>query len=165
MAVAAVAVVASGLGGRLRLSWLSLDYKPLYLPDLVRASLNPSLLKGRRKTESPCCSIHPRLISTFSFLVPLIYSPSLTLTLTLASHSLFLFTAAMLNVTLYPGQSAGCPLSFSLSLFFSFLISHFSSSVSFLLSRSLTLTLTLRLFFPLLLLPAQTVTVTQPTLQ
>lgn len=59
---------APGGSGRLCLSWLSSEDKPLYLPDLGQASLNPSLLKGQRKTESPCRSIHPSLISAFILL-------------------------------------------------------------------------------------------------
>lgn len=38
----------------------------LYLADLGQPSVNPSLLKGQRKTESPCRSFHPSLISAFS---------------------------------------------------------------------------------------------------
>lgn len=63
---------------RLCLSWLSLEHKPLYLPDLVKASLNTSLLKGQQKTESPRCSIHLSFISFFFFLVCLIYSLSVS---------------------------------------------------------------------------------------
>lgn len=62
---------------RLCLSWLSLEHKLLYLPDLVEASLNTSLLKGQQKTKSPCCSIHLSFISLF-FFVCLIYSLSVS---------------------------------------------------------------------------------------
>lgn len=108
---------------RLCLSWLSLEHKLLYLPDLVEASLNTSLLKGQQKTKSPCCSIHLSFISLF-FFVCLIYSLSVSRSVSfpLSFHSSELNVAR--SVSLVSAQFFSLPSHVSLSTPFSVSVSN-----------------------------------------
>lgn len=108
---------------RLCFSWLSLEHKLLYLPDLVEASLNTSLLKGQQKTKSPCCSIHLSFISLF-FFVCLIYSLSVSRSVSfpLSFHSSELNVAR--SVSLVSAQFFSLPSHVSLSTPFSVSVSN-----------------------------------------
>lgn len=137
---------APGSRSRLCLSWLSLEHKPLYLLDLVEASLKPSQLKGRQKTESPYCSIHLSFISAFFFLVSMI-------------HFLSVCRSVSFPASLHSSELSVSWSVIRVSLPSLWFLSFFPSLT---LPESLTLT-SATLFF--LLFPAQTISMTQPTLQ